>query len=117
MDARRYFMKIDHDDTAANVGTAEAGDDGSRIWRSWRGALLAAVALACALGAVLLPPLAQPVGYHAFADARTLLGIPNFWNVATNLAILAAGLAGLSAIVTGERVRLASLPAASAAQR
>ena len=117
MDARRYFMKIDHDDTATNDGTAEAGEGGGRVWRSWRGALLGAVALACALGAVLLPPLAQPAGYHAFADSRALLGIPNFWNVATNLAILAAGLAGLSAIVTGERARLASLPTLSAGQR
>jgi hypothetical protein len=112
MDARRYFMNIDSDDTAANDATAEAGGDDTpgRQRGKWRIGLLCAVALACALGAVLLPPLAQPVEYHAFADARTLLGIPNFWNVATNLAILAAGIAGLRATVAGERARLATLP-------
>ena len=32
-------------------------------------------------GLLLLPPIAQDQGYHQFADQRTLLGIPNFWNV------------------------------------
>src|SRR4029077_315822 len=29
----------------------------------------------------LLPPIPQDPSYHQFADQRTLLGIPNFWNV------------------------------------
>ncbi len=42
-----------------------------------------------------MPPIAQPLAYHRFADARTLLGLPNFWNVLSNLPFLLVGLAGL----------------------
>lgn len=44
---------------------------------------------------VLLGPLAQDPAYHAFADDRTLLGIPNFWNVVTSLPFLVVGAWGL----------------------
>jgi len=45
----------------------------------------------------LVPPIAQPESYHAFADHRRLLGIPNFWNVVSNLPFAVAGLLGLRA--------------------
>jgi hypothetical protein len=32
-----------------------------------------------------LPPLLQDQAYHQFADQRELFGIPNFWNVVSNL--------------------------------
>lgn len=47
------------------------------------------------LVATLLPPFAQPAGYHHFADQRSLLGIPNFNDVISNLAFLFSGGAGL----------------------
>lgn len=47
------------------------------------------------LVATLLPPFAQPAGYHHFADQRSLLGIPNFNDVISNLAFLLSGGAGL----------------------
>lgn len=43
---------------------------------------------------VLAPPITQEQAYHSFADQRTILGIPNFWNVASNLAFVVAGIAG-----------------------
>jgi len=43
----------------------------------------------------LLPPIPQDQGYHNFADQRTLLGIPHFWNVVSNLPFIAVGAAGL----------------------
>ena len=46
-------------------------------------------------GLLLLPPIPQDQSYHQFADQRTLLGIPNFWNVVSNLPFLAVGAAGL----------------------
>jgi len=46
-------------------------------------------------GLMLLPPIPQDQSYHQFADQRTILGIPNFWNVASNLPFLAVGAAGL----------------------
>ncbi len=42
-----------------------------------------------------LPPLLQDQTYHQFADQRELFGIPNFWNVVSNLPFIAIGLAGL----------------------
>ena len=44
---------------------------------------------------LLLPPIAQDQSYHRFADERTLLGVPNFWNVVSNLPFIAVGAAGL----------------------
>ena len=43
----------------------------------------------------VLPAIPQDQGYHRFADGRTLLGIPNFWNVASNLLFIAVGAVGL----------------------
>ena len=42
-----------------------------------------------------LPPLLQDQGYHQFADQRELFGIPNFWNVVSNLPFIAVGAVGL----------------------
>ena len=59
--------------------------------RAYALALLGAVLLVLAF---VLPPIAQPQDYHDFADKRTWLGVPNFGNVASNIAFLLAGLAG-----------------------
>lgn len=40
-------------------------------------------------------PMAQDVRYHDFADQRTIISIPNFWNVVTNLGFLYVGVLGL----------------------
>jgi hypothetical protein len=53
---------------------------------------LAALSLA---GLLLVPPISQSQIYHGFADQRTLLGIPNFWNVVSNLPFLLVGALGL----------------------
>ncbi|MBU1663980.1 MAG: hypothetical protein KKG92_01095, partial [Gammaproteobacteria bacterium] len=52
------------------------------------GLLLAALALA-------LPPIAQPLQYHDFADQRACLGVPNCLDTASNALFLLAGLFGL----------------------
>ena len=50
--------------------------------------------------ALLLPPIAQPPGYHDFADQRSLFGIPHIWNVLSNLAfVLAGGICHFLAVV------------------
>lgn len=54
------------------------------------------LAAAAVIGLFLHGPIAQPAGYHAFADQRTILGIPNFWNVISNLAFLIPGLIGVN---------------------
>ena len=44
---------------------------------------------------MLFSPLAQDPAYHAFADGRVLLGIPNFWNVVSSVPFLIVGVWGL----------------------
>src|SRR5262245_41173007 len=44
----------------------------------------------------LLPPIQQDQNYHQFADVRTLLGIPNVWNVVSNVPFIAIGAVGLA---------------------
>lgn len=57
-------------------------------------AILAITALSVA-AALLAPGVPQPLGYHAFADHRSFLGVANALDVLSNGAFLLAGLAGL----------------------
>jgi hypothetical protein len=40
------------------------------------------------------PPIVQDQRYHHFADQRTLFGVPNFWNVVSNLPFFAVAMYG-----------------------
>jgi hypothetical protein len=57
--------------------------------------LLAAMALTLAILMLFVPVIPQIQSYHAFADQRTLIGIPNFWNVVSNVPFIAIGAIGL----------------------
>jgi len=54
---------------------------------------LMAVSLA---GLALLPKIPQDQGYHLFADQRVLVGVPNFWNVVSNIPFIVVGAVGLA---------------------
>ncbi len=64
-------------------------------------AFVVAFTLLTIAAAFLLPPMPQPLDYHDFADQRTLYGVHNFLDVASNAAFLLAGLAGLFAVFSG----------------
>ena len=51
--------------------------------------------VASLLALLLLPPIPQDQSYHQFADTRTLLGVPNFWNVVSNIPFIVIGALGL----------------------
>jgi len=57
--------------------------------------IFSGLAVASLAGLLLLPPIPQDQGYHQFADERRIFGIPNLWNVVSNLPFLAVGAAGL----------------------
>ena len=57
-------------------------------------ALLSAVTVALLQWLLNQGPIPQPRSYHGYADARTILGIPHFWNVVSNLPFAAVGLFG-----------------------
>ena len=42
-----------------------------------------------------VPPIPQDQAYHQFADQRAFFGIPNFWNVVSNLPFALVGAVGL----------------------
>jgi hypothetical protein len=69
--------------------------------REWRGWLLVGSLTACALAAVLVPAMPQPLSYHAFADCRAFWSVPNFLNVLSNLPFLIAGCWGMALILVG----------------
>ncbi|MDJ0802554.1 MAG: hypothetical protein QNI97_06770 [Desulfobacterales bacterium] len=54
------------------------------------------------VGLLFLDPIPQDPAYHLFADTRTILGIPNFNDVFSNIGFAIVGLLGVSA-VTGTR--------------
>ena len=62
--------------------------------RYWRESLLALVALCAIGGTSLVAPIAQDPAYHAFVDTRAVAGLPNFWNVVSNIGFVLAGLYG-----------------------
>jgi hypothetical protein len=41
-----------------------------------------------------IPPIPQDLAFHQFADIRVIAGIPNFWNVISNLGFIIVGIAG-----------------------
>ena len=57
---------------------------------------LLVLTVASLAGLSLIPPIPQDQSYHQFADQRTLFGIPNVWNVVSNLPFIAVGAAGLA---------------------
>lgn len=69
--------------------------------------ILALTALVAAVTLQVHGPIAQDEAYHAFADARSLLRIPNFADVVSNAAFLAVGVLGLRAL---RRARRAPTP-------
>jgi hypothetical protein len=50
------------------------------------------------IGTIFVPPVPQDALYHRFADQRKMLGIPNFWNVITNIPFFFIGLIGIGLI-------------------
>lgn len=57
--------------------------------------LLLALVLGSLLAVMLQAPIEQDLVYHHFMDVRTLFGIPNFFNVISNLPFLLVGVAGI----------------------
>ena len=71
----------------------------SKKYRLW----VLCIASLCVLSiAAIAPPIPQPQDYHQFADQRGFLGIANFMNTVSSLALLLAGLSGLKFLFASE---------------
>lgn len=75
----------------------------------WKLLILALFALGSLALLPFLPAIGQDPAYHRFADRRSLLGIPHFLNVVSNLPFLAVGAWGL--VVARRCARNPSRPA------
>ena len=65
---------------------------------------LAVLALLSVTAIVVLAfhgPIPQDPAYHAFADQRAILGIPNFWNVTSNLPFALVAVPGILLLLRG----------------
>ena len=58
----------------------------------WSVLIIAVVAF---IATFMVAPVPQDPAYHLFVDQRELLGIPNFWNVVSNLPFILVGFAGV----------------------
>lgn len=106
---------------ASRVGDRASGDAEVRVtgllvarWRQLtpgeRGCL-GGFALAL-LAWAAMPPIAQDQAYHAFADRRTLFGIPNAANILSNAAFVLVGGFGVARLASANR---AGFPSATQA--
>jgi hypothetical protein len=69
----------------------------NRDGRPW---LLALLAVAVVSTVFVMPPLPAPAHYGIFADRRVVLGIPNFFDVVSNLPFLLIGAWGLHVVAS-----------------
>ena len=83
------------------------------ISRKMSARLLLLLTAIVALAFSLLPRIPQPQAYHLFADRRSLLGIPNFGDVVSNLPFAVIGIWGLRLLLspTSRRSTLSFLDA------
>ena len=63
--------------------------------------LLALLGVPLAILLIAVPPIAQDPAYHRLADDRAFFSIPNFFNVASNLAFFLVGIVGLASCMRG----------------
>ena len=66
--------------------------------------LIAFITVLGIIGVLMLDPIEQDLGYHIFIDQRTVLGIPNFLNVISNIPFLLVGIMGLYSIFILQRL-------------
>src|SRR5215475_13455611 len=72
--------------------------------------VIGAVLLGLLVATCLAGPFLKTLTTEWYADGRTLLGVPNFMNITSNLAFLLVGVAGLVLCARTPRA-VASLPA------
>lgn len=63
--------------------------------REWRHLAMLAIVLGSLILLLLQDPIKQDLAYHDFIDNRTVFGIPNFYNVVSNLPFFLVGIFGV----------------------
>ncbi|OUR73642.1 hypothetical protein A9Q78_02925 [Methylophaga sp. 41_12_T18] len=68
--------------------------------------LILLFSLSAIIGLVSLERIPQDLAYHAFVDFRTMIAIPNFWNVLSNLPFLIVGIVGLYQLLISNKLTI-----------
>ncbi len=55
---------------------------------------------------LMLDPISQNLQYHSFIDQRNIAGVPNFWNMISNLPFLLVGIMGLHSILASQNAKI-----------
>ena len=63
---------------------------------SWRHAVLVFLLLSPLASLLMIDPIPQDAAYHRFVDSGRFLGVPNFFDVISNLAFLLVGALGIA---------------------
>jgi hypothetical protein len=61
--------------------------------------ILAGITLVAVIAVFNFAPIPQDPAYHRFADQRTVAGLPNFWNVISNIPFLIVGFIGMRRVL------------------
>jgi hypothetical protein len=71
--------------------------------------VLPALAMFCIIALLLHGPIPQNQDYHHFADQRNIFGIPNFFNVITNIPFAIVALFGLREITKADETKFKNI--------
>ena len=77
------------------IEAAQNGWAPSRRISTW---ILLGLSIIAVIGVMMHAPISQPLDYHAFVDQRAFWGIPNFWNVISNVPFFIFGAMGVAEI-------------------
>jgi len=64
--------------------------------RKYRFEIIVFIFLLFIIAMSIMGPIPQDLEYHDFADTRNYFGIPNFWNVASNIPMFFLGIFGIA---------------------
>lgn len=68
--------------------------------------LIALISIVVLISAFSQGPVPQDLEYHLFDDSRTILGVPNFWNIISNIPFLVVGVIGLYKILAANKLQI-----------
>lgn len=68
--------------------------------------LISLITLTAIVAIFFVDPIPQASHYHYFVDQRVYFGIPNFWNIVSNIPFLIVGILGVRKVLRGTDLQL-----------
>jgi hypothetical protein len=66
--------------------------------------IIATIAAVSFIAVFSMDPIAQDQSYHNFADQRSMINIPNFYKILSNLPFIIIGIAGMRLVASGRAI-------------